>query len=76
MPSLVLTSSAGADAVEGCRHFLRGLGLWAYTQSTVQGISSEPFVDSLRSRNELARRTALEGVEKPSMIPAEVPLDV
>ena len=63
----------GADAVEGCRHFLRSLGLWSYTESSVQGVSTEPFQDSLTSRNELERRRALEGVEKPSVIPAEVP---
>ena len=62
----------GADDVEGCRHFLRSLGLWSYTESSVQGVSTEPFHDSLTSRNELERRRALEGVEKPSVIPAEV----
>ena len=58
--------------MEGCRHFLRSLGLWSYTESSVQGVSTEPFQDSRMSMNERERRTALEGVEKPSVIPTEV----
>ena len=68
-------SNVGVDAVEGCRHFLKSLGLWTYTQSTVLGQSSEIFSDSLASRNELARRQARQGADQPAVIPAEVPHD-
>ena len=59
--------------MEGCRHFLRSLGLWSYTESSVQGVSTEPFQNSLKSQNERERSRALQGSEKPSVIPAEVP---
>jgi len=59
--------------VAGCRQFLQRLGLWKFTQSTVLGQSADTFRDTLELRNLKARSLALQGVEEPAVIPAEVP---
>lgn len=58
--------------MEGVKDMLQSLGLWLYSLSTVQGQSAAIFQDTPEHRNRIALQKALEGLERPQVIPAEV----
>ena len=60
--------------MDGVKAYLRNIGHWHYTQSTVQQSSSSLFADTALTRNKNAIAKALRGVTRPDTIPAEVAL--